>query len=151
MLAYRIADRRHPIFDSTGAYLKSARWNSVGKRVIYAAQSYAGALLEILVHLNLGVVPKTYVVVEITIPDTLAFVHLHPEQLPDWAANDLVASRQYGDLWLEEKRTAVLLVPSVVLQGREHNVMINPGHADFTRIQAGSPEPVMWDPRLFIR
>jgi RES domain-containing protein len=40
-------------------YLNGGRWNSAGKRVIYAAQTYAGALLEVLVHANLGIVPKT--------------------------------------------------------------------------------------------
>ena len=30
--------------------LHGARWNSPGRRVIYAAETYAGALLEILVH-----------------------------------------------------------------------------------------------------
>ena len=55
MIAYRIADARHPIFDGTGAMLRGGRWNSIGQRVIYAAESYAGAMLEILVHANLGV------------------------------------------------------------------------------------------------
>ena len=58
MFAFRIADRRHPIFDGTGAMLHGARWNSPGKPVIYAAETYAGALLETLVHANLGSVPS---------------------------------------------------------------------------------------------
>ena len=37
--AYRIADRRHPIFDSMGAYLNGGRWNSVGRHVIYGAET----------------------------------------------------------------------------------------------------------------
>ena len=45
MEAYRIADSRHPIFDPTGAALYGGRWNSVGKRVIYASVSFAAALL----------------------------------------------------------------------------------------------------------
>jgi RES domain-containing protein len=54
MIAYRIIDARHPIFDPTGAMLHGGRWNSVGGRVIYAAETYAGALLEILAHSNLA-------------------------------------------------------------------------------------------------
>jgi RES domain-containing protein len=150
-VAFRIADRRHPIFDPTGAFLYGGRWNSPGKRVIYAAQTYAGALLEVLVHANLGVVPKTHAAVEIHIPDYVSREALSPQALEGWAAENNVASRRFGDLWLEERRTAVLLVPSVVLQGREANILLNPDHPDFARITTTAPEPVLWDPRLFSR
>ena len=149
MLAFRIADRRHSIFDPTGAFLNGARWNSAGKRVIYAAQTYAGALLEILVHANLGVVPKTHAVVQITIPENVLRETAVAQQLKGWAADDLIVSRRFGDRWLDECRSAVLLVPSVVLQGREVNVLINPDHSDFARISVSAPEAVVWDPRLF--
>ena len=151
MKAFRIADRRHSVFDPAGAFLHGGRWNSVGKRVIYAAQTYAGALLEILVHANLGVVPRTQAVVEITIPDDLPVETLTGAELEGWAADDLTASRRFGDRWLDERRTAILLVPSVALQSREMNVLINPDRPDFARIRAGAPETVVWDPRLFSR
>ena len=144
MLAYRVADRRHPIFDGTGARLHGGRWNSPGRSVIYAAQTYAGALMEVLVHTVLGTLPKTHAVVTISIPDEISVERMDAATMLDWEA-----SRRFGDRWLEEMRIAVLLVPSVVLQGREHNVLINPLHPGFTGITAGSPEPVVWDQRLF--
>ena len=52
--AYRIADRRHPLFDGTGAMLFGGRWNSPGRRVICASASYACAMLEVLVHTGMG-------------------------------------------------------------------------------------------------
>jgi RES domain-containing protein len=149
MIAFRIADRRHPIFDSTGAFLKGGRWNSPGKHVIYAAQTYSGAVLEVLVHSNLSLLPRTQSVIEITIPDDVPVESLKPSDLPGWAADDLVASRQFGDQWIEERRSAVLVVPSVVLQGREANILVNPHHEYFPRIRASAPEPVQWDLRLF--
>jgi len=151
VLAFRIADRRHPIFDATGAMLKGARWNSPGKRILYAAESYAGAVLETLVHANLGSLPKTLASVTIHIPDDVPLEALQPSALANWSAEDLHASRCFGDLWIDEQRSAVLLVPSVVLQGRERNVLLNPAHPDFPRIHADAPEPVLWDPRLFSR
>ena len=66
--AYRIADSRHPIFDGTGAATLGGRWNSPGRRVIYASETYAGALLEKLAHTNIGRVPKRQAYVEIEIP-----------------------------------------------------------------------------------
>ncbi len=151
MLAFRIADRRHAIYSATGAMLKGARWNSPGKPVIYAVQTYAGAVLEILVHANLSFLPKNLASITIRIPDDLPLETLSPTALPGWDAEDLLASRAFGDRWLEELRTAVLLVPSVVLRGRENNLLINPEHPAFARIHASAPEPVSWDPRLFSR
>lgn len=113
MRVFRIADRRFPIFDGVGARLVGGRWNSPGRAVIYAAETFAGAMLEALVHSNLGRLPKTHAVVEITIPDGVAIEVLAADALPGWDAQDQRASRIFGDQWLDEQRTAVLLVPSL--------------------------------------
>jgi RES domain-containing protein len=68
--------------------------------------------------------------------------------IPGWDAPNQAASRAFGDQWLAEARTAVLLVPSLVTQGREHNVLLNPAHSRFDRIAHSLPEPVAWDGRL---
>jgi RES domain-containing protein len=148
MLAFRIADRRHPIFDSTGAFLKGGRWNSPGRRVIYAAQTYAGAMLEILVHAGISTLPRTHASIRIQIPETVAVEALTPEALPGWNLPDLLASRAFGDQWLSEQRTAIILVPSVILAGHESNVLLNPDHPQFRLIRASPPQSVLWDPRL---
>src|ERR1035441_563037 len=75
--AFRIADMRHPIFDGIGAMLHGARWNSPGRRVIYAAETYSGALLEILVHAS-GNVPKSQGYIEIQIPAALSIERVTP-------------------------------------------------------------------------
>jgi RES domain-containing protein len=59
-------------------------------------------------------------------------------------------ARVFGDAWLREERTVVLMVPSVVAR-REMNVLLNPRHADFSSIVAESPESVVLDARLFGR
>ena len=46
------------------------RWNSPGRRVIYAAESYAGAMLEVLVNANIGRMPKHHGWIEILIGET---------------------------------------------------------------------------------
>lgn len=151
MIAYRIADGRHPIFDATGAMLHGGRWNSPGARVIYAAETFAGALLEALVHANLSVPPKNHRVVRIEIPDEVRVETVVPEQVPGWDAEDMLASRGFGDAWVEGLRTAVLRVPSLVTKGRECNVVINAEHPEFASIRAGEVEVVAWDGRLFGR
>jgi RES domain-containing protein len=149
MIAYRIADARHPIFDPTGAMLHGGRWNSPGARVIYAAETYAGALLEVLAHANFSQPPKNHRVVRIEIPAKVRVETVIPDAVPGWDAEDDVASRAFGDEWVRTNRTAVLRVPSVITQGREYNLVLNAGHPDFPMIRAGAPEIVDWDSRPF--
>jgi RES domain-containing protein len=149
MRCFRIGDARFPLFDGTGARLCGGRWNSPGRGMIYAAETYAGAILEVLVHANLNRLPRSHAVVTIEIPGDLVVERLLASALPGWDATNQAASRALSDRWLSDARTAVLLVPSLVTQGREHNVLLNPAHADFPRITCTPPEPVVWDNRLF--
>jgi len=146
--AYRIADRRHKIFDGQGASLFGGRWNSPGRRVIYASETYAGAMLEALVHANIGRLPKTQSWIEILIPKGIRIEEVHPADIPGWDAPDQRASRRYGDRWYDERRTVVLVVPSIVARP-ERNIAINQDHPEFKRIRATVPRPVIWDQRLF--
>jgi RES domain-containing protein len=149
--AFRIADSRHPVLDSTGAFLKGGRWTSPGKRVIYAAETYAGALLEVLVHLSFDEVPSTYQWIELSLPGKQEIEQLTGSEVPDWNTSNLTRARSFGDLWYEEKRTIALLVPSVVTAGVENNLIINQDHSGFSGIQASTARDVIWDDRLFRR
>jgi RES domain-containing protein len=151
VIAYRIADARHPIFDPTGAMLHGGRWNSIGRRVIYAAETYAGALLEVLVHGNLSQPPRNHRVVRIHIPEEVAIETIGIDQIKGWDAEDMTASQAFGDVWFESNRTAVLRVPSVITRGQENNLVLNADHSEFAGIVANEPEPVHWDQRLFDR
>jgi RES domain-containing protein len=147
--AWRIADGRFDVFSPTGAMLVGGRWNSPGLGVIYASRSYAGAMLECLAHAGIGRVPRTHVAIEISIAEAVP-VERHDEgSLPaGWDQSDLRVARAFGDVWIRQRRTAVLVIPSVVAR-REGNVLLNPQHPDFGKIVAGSLEPVIWDARLF--
>ena len=145
--AFRIADMRHTILDGTGAMLYGARWNSPGRRIIYAAETYAGALLEILVHAS-GGVPLSQGYIEIAIPAGMSIEEITPEDVPRWDQPSFRTARGFGDQWYDERRTPVLIVPSVVTLV-ERNIMINQEHPEFARIRASRPLPVRWDARLW--
>ena len=145
--AFRIADMRHAIFDGTGAMLYGARWNSPGRRVIYAAETYAGALLEILVHAS-GSVPRSQGYVEIEIPSGLSIEEITQDDVPRWDSQSFEATRAFGDRWYDERRTPVLIVPSVVTLV-ERNVLINQEHPEFPLVQVSQAVPVRWDARLW--
>jgi RES domain-containing protein len=147
--AFRIADMRHTIFDGSGAMLHGARWNSPGRRVIYAAETYAGALLEILVHTN-GSVPRSQGYVQIEIPAGMAVEEITQDDVPRWDSPSFEAAREFGDRWYDERRTPVLMVPSVATLV-ERNVLINQEHPAFSLLRASEPLPVRWDARLWKR
>jgi RES domain-containing protein len=147
--AWRIADGRFEPFSAVGASVVGGRWNSPGHGLIYASCSYAGAMLECLAHAGIGRVPRTHVAVEIAIAASVSLERQDETGLPKgWDHADLRIARAFGDAWILERRTAVLVVPSVVAR-REGNVLINPQHPEFSGIVASKPEPVAWDARLF--
>jgi RES domain-containing protein len=138
---------RHAIFDGNGSMLHGARWNSPGRRVIYAAETYAGALLEILVHAS-GSVPQSQGYVEIEIPFALSIEEIIRDEVAQWDSASFEAARAFGDRWYDERRTPVLIVPSVVTLV-ERNVLINQEHPEFPLVRASQALPVRWDTRLW--
>jgi RES domain-containing protein len=127
-----------------------ARWNSSGRSVIYAADSFAGSLLEILAHsFRPRALPGRHHAVRIEIPDELAVEGVDPAMLPDWDSPDSRAARERGDAWLDAGRTAVLVVPALPAHPIGRNLLINPSHPDARRIRVSEPFPVPWDERLF--
>jgi RES domain-containing protein len=151
MRIYRIGDERHPLWDGTGAALVGGRWNSPGRAVIYGSLSYACAMLEILVHASIGRLPATHCVMIADVPDDVSFERHAGDTLPaGWDTDHGEVARQFGDQWLHEARSAVLLVPSVIAR-LEWNALVNPQHPDAAKLRVSQPEKVVWDKRLFER
>ena len=147
MRLYRIADARFRPESGEGARLCGARWNSRGRAVIYACTTYAGAMLEKLVHTGRQI-PKHQVCVTFEFPDDLSLTTLDEKHLIGWRNDGQQLTRQAGDAWLDLAQTAILLVPSVVFDV-ERNALINPAHPDAARIRTLSIESIRWDDRLF--
>lgn len=147
MHLYRIADARFGPDSGEGARIYGGRWNSPGRAVIYACTTYAGAMLEKLVHTG-RTIPKHQVCVIFDCPDDLDITELDPKTIPGWRDADAVASRRAGDAWLQAEKTAILKVPSVVFDV-ERNALINPAHPEIARIRVASIEAIRWDDRLF--
>ncbi|HEU0013660.1 MAG TPA: RES domain-containing protein [Longimicrobium sp.] len=149
MIAWRITKTRHAPFDGTGALLWGARWNSPGRAVIYAADSFAGAILEILAHsARPRTLPGPHHAVRIDIPDDLAEM-LDPGDLNGWENRDSRPAVEFGDAWLRDARSPAMVVPALPSRPIGRNVLINPGHPAAARISVSAPFPVPWDERLF--
>lgn len=134
-------------FSGEGASRTGGRWNSYGTWVVYASATISLAALETLVHLN-PPVPFKYVIFPIDFDDSLVESIAQDEMPPDWTDDPPAPStKKIGDRWVEEERSAVLELPSVIIPG-ESNYLLNPSHPDFRKIVIGKPEPFSLDPRL---
>lgn len=149
LTAWRIGDPdgAYPIFDATGSKLYPGRWNGAGSPMIYASEHYSTAMLEKLAH-GSGQLPPNQHFIQITIPNGLSYEMVTPSHLPGWDHPSCAASRLWGERWQQERRSLLLLVPSVVARMERH-VLINPDHPELGRIVHGLHEPVWWDRRLF--
>ena len=145
--AYRIVSSRYPPSDGARAYRWGSRWVSPGHQVVHAAESYALAVFENLVHWQSGTLPRDLICVQIAIPGAVA-QELADEVDPALLlAHDHRATRRIGDDRYERGDTAVLWGPSVV-SPYESNALRNQLHADFSRIVVGEPTPARVDARL---
>ena len=131
-----------------GALRFGGRWNSPGRRAVYLGGSLALASLELLVHLRVPDVLRTYRKLRVWIPAGLVSA-VDEADLPEgWAAPGLHPVTQgIGDRWLESGESAVLRVPGAVVAG-EVNHVVNPAHPDIARIEAGGIEDFRFDSRV---
>lgn len=147
--AIRLHDPRLPPLDPSGARLYGGRWNSPGAEIVYAALTYGGAILETRVHANTNGPPPRDIAV-ITIPAGVRVSEIDAHDVPEWNADDQVASRRAGDAWIAGGMTVALIIPSRAGAPLEHNLVINLGHADAKQLRVESLGPVPWDLRLFV-
>jgi RES domain-containing protein len=150
MLLFRIARAKYkPVLSGKGAAAFGARWNSEGIEMIYTALNRSLAVVEVAVHLTWATVPADYTMLTIEVPNDIAIDEILPSQLPpDW--NQLrhpKSCKEVGDRFVADGKFCLLRVPSVVVPG-EYNLLINPTHPDFARVEVIRIEPFTFDQRL---
>ncbi len=143
MKLWRIAtETRHYSADDlsgTGAAKSPGRWNADGEPVIYCAPSVAVAVLETAAHIDDGGLPLNRYLVAIEVPKAVwaARAQATERELPaGWDAIPAgMMSVTFGSEWLRSPRSAVLLVPSVIVP-EERIALINPRHRDASALRA---------------
>ena len=149
MIVWRISKARYDPWDATGARQHGGRWSSPGAAVLYTADTYAGALLELLVHqTEPRSLPGPHHAIQAAVPDELVATVTEADA-PGWDQRDCAAARATGDRWLAEGRTAALVVPALPSRPIGCIVVINLAHPDAARIERSAPFAVPWDERLF--
>jgi len=129
--------------------LSGGRWNHPGTPVVYTSPTPALAALELFVHLDVSEIPDDFVAIPADIPESLAMARISPKRLPaDWRRHPAPqALAEIGTKWVQERKTAVLAVPSAVIP-LEENYLLNPLHPAFRQIRIGKPKPFRFDPRF---
>jgi RES domain-containing protein len=147
--AWRITKQRlsKRAFSGEGAFRYGGRWNSPGTRIVYLASNQALAALEVLVNTDnkddLVRIPYVLICVEFD-EDWVK----KPDKLPKGSAANPAppSAARVGDLWVRANSSALLEVPSAVIQ-TEKNFLLNPAHPDFRNVRIG--KPFGFDPRVW--
>lgn len=138
-------------FSGEGARLFDGRWNYAGVRMVYTSTSLALAAIEFFVHLDQSVMPDDLVSVKAKLPDSAKVECIDPACLPPtWRKVDNNHLRQLGSEWARTGSSLALLVPSAVMD-EEWNVLLNPAHPDFAKIEVLPARPFQYDERMFRR
>ena len=130
-----------------GSRLYPGRWNTPVSPMIYTSEHYSTALLEKLVHAN-GLFPRNQHFIRITIPNGVSYEMFDPASHPGWDGPNESICKSYGEAWLRNGRSALLIVHSIPAR-IDRNILINPDHPEAEQITHDLPEPVWWDERLF--
>lgn len=134
-----------------GAAGKGARWNHPGELVTYAAISISLAAWETRAHFGRGAaLPWNRFLVRIDVPDDVWAARQKLSRPPPvgWhAIPEGIVSRNEGSAWLKAGASALLAVPSVIID-EEDNILINPAHTDSVRIVASKVRRFVYDHRV---
>jgi len=151
MIVYRLCRKAHAgDLSGGGAELNGGRWNGKGTATVYTSSSRALCLVEIMVHIPAGIIPKDYHLVSVAIPDNIRIITIDPKDLPDnWSKNPVPASTQkVGNAFIAGQEALVLKAPSAIVKDEWH-YLINPSHKDFKKVKIVATEAFSFDGRLF--
>ncbi len=147
MIVYRITKEEYSTLLKASGY--PARWNAKGSFVIYTAETRSLACLENLVHRSGEGNNALYKVMLIQIPDNLKMEVINIADLKkEWQKiENYFYCQQLASGWLNDFKTAVLKVPSVIIKN-EFNYLINTAHPDFKKIKLSGVEDFIFDTRF---
>ena len=151
MRFWRICRRRYAAEAASGkgARLYGGRWNSRGLTVVYTSTSLALAAVETFVNLEPNLRPNDLVSIEGEIPEAVEIARVDVKALSaNWHQTRDESLRRFGDAWVHAGEQVALLVPYVAIPG-EWNLLLNPAHRDFSRINFREPQPFEFDLRMF--
>ncbi|MBL0343302.1 MAG: RES family NAD+ phosphorylase [Bacteroidetes bacterium] len=150
MIIFRMCRKKYcNDLSGQGAEKSGGRWNSKGTPMVYTSDSRALCLTEMVVNLQLNLLPIDFNIVSILLPDDLPIDTLLFKKLPnDW--NDFPHShstQKIGDDFFTTRKFVALKVPSAVVP-MEFNIVINPQHPLIGKVKVIDISDFVIDRRL---
>jgi RES domain-containing protein len=150
VVGWRIVKEKHAksAFSGEGARIFEGRWNSAGVRMVYCSEHLSLAALEILVHTQPVTIRDKFRVFRVSWDEAIMSA-VDLRKLPKaWNAQPPgLISKNIGDEWVRSGRSAVLVVPSVIVP-LEKTFLLNPKHREFGKIKIKDVGSFYLDPRL---
>jgi RES domain-containing protein len=153
MYVYRISQTRYA--SSLVAPGIAGRWNSFGQKVLYTGGTLALSCLEVLVHRSgASIAAGDFSTAIINIEEAVKIEEITIDELvkqdPQWfLVENYVTTQAIGDRWLTSGTSAILKVPSAIID-LEHNYLINPNHPDFSKVHIAKVTKFTFDRRLMV-
>ena len=151
MFVYRISQTKYAHLLTSHGY--PGRWNSNGQHVLYTGGSAALSCLEVAVHKSgASLLSGNFSMTTFKIPQSMLIEEIRMADLTpkadDWfTVGNYHLTQGIGDKWLQSQTSAVLKVPSAIIQN-EFNYLLNVNHSDFGRIKIVTISKFAFDPRL---
>ena len=147
MKLWRLYRRAHGQgLDGAGGRYAAGRWHLLGTPVVYFGAGAAIVVLEKLAHLNPDTLPADLMLglfeAEVSVGDVWPEESARSREL-----EDIDLTRAAGQEWLQSGRSCVLRVPSIVVP-EEHNLVMNPLHAEARAVTLVTERPFTFDGRL---
>jgi len=149
MIVFRISNELFKEdISGNGAAINGARWNSKGGRMLYTSEYISLAILESLVHFQVGNIPSNQYLLQVELADT-DFSEIKLSKIKDNWQQHLNYTQWIGDQFISANQSLILKVPSAVVP-QEHNFLINPLHSDFKKVKIIKSELLELDKRLLL-
>jgi RES domain-containing protein len=150
MLVWRLfpGPFRGTAFTGVGGLYAASRWNHLGVAMVYTATSRALAALEFFVNLEPNEAPDDLLITEASVPDRFVATLDLALLPPNWRGLNNETCRNLGSDWAASRSSLALKVPSAVVEG-EWNVLLNPKHPQFAKVQIADSKPFRYDERMF--
>lgn len=147
MRIYRIVNKKYS--KSLFASGMEGRWNSAGKKVIYAAESIPLAFLENMVRRQGIGFNRDFHTMIIDVPEKTKISRINVDDLEEGWRNfhNYSKCQPLGNKWYDAGSTLILKAPSAVLP-EAYNYLINTGHRDFKLVKLVAVTDLIPDERI---
>lgn len=142
----------HTGLEGLGGEKTDGRWHTAGegKRIVYLAEHPALALIEILVNLRgkPEQFPKYFQLLKVRVSGAVSSKALEETKLSETWRDHLEETQAIGDVWLEERSSTLLQVPSAP-SPESINYLFNPLHGGAKGVTLDWHKWIAYDRRLF--